>query len=32
MAPQLAATADVRECHQLLTDEIRVALRGLSDG
>ena len=32
MAPQLAATADVRECHQLLTDEIRIALRGLSDG
>jgi hypothetical protein len=32
VAPQLAATADARECHRLLTDEIRVALRGLSDG
>lgn len=32
LAPQLAATTDARECHRLLSDEIRVALRGLADG
>ena len=32
LAPQLAATTDARQVHTLLTDEIRIALRGLSDG
>lgn len=32
LAPQLAATMDARVCHQLLTAEIGVALRGLADG
>ena len=32
MAPQLAAATDARQVHQLLTEEIRVALRGLNDG
>ena len=32
LAPQLAATTDARECHQLLTEEHRIALRGLADG
>jgi hypothetical protein len=32
LAPMLAATTDARECHRLLTEEHRVALRGLSDG
>lgn len=31
MAPTLAATADARQVHHLLTEEIRVALRGLGD-
>lgn len=32
LAPQLAATTDARQVHILMTDEIRVALRGLADG
>lgn len=32
MAPQLAATADAREVHRLLTAEITLALRSLADG
>jgi hypothetical protein len=32
LAPMLAATTDARECHRLLTEEHRVALRGLADG
>ena len=32
LAPQLAATQDSRICHHLLSEEIRVALRGLADG
>ena len=32
LAPLLAATTDARETHRLLTEEIRVALRGLADG
>ena len=32
LAPILAATTDARECHRLLTEEHRVALRGLADG
>lgn len=32
LAPMLAATTDARETHRLLTEEIRVALRGLADG
>ena len=31
MAPTLAATADARQVHHLLTEEIRVALRSLGD-
>lgn len=32
LAPILAATTDARECHRLITEEHRVALRGLADG
>lgn len=32
LAPMLAATTDARKVHQLLSDEIRVALRSLADG
>lgn len=32
LAPLLAATTDARQVHQLLDQEIRVALRGLADG
>ena len=32
LAPQLAAAQDSRVCHHLLSEEIRVALRGLADG
>jgi hypothetical protein len=32
LAPMLAATTDARECHRLLTEEHRVALRGLANG
>ena len=32
LAPMLAATQDAAQCHRLLAEEIRVALRGLSDG
>ena len=32
LAPQLAASTDARQVHQLLVEEIRVALRGLNDG
>lgn len=32
LAPMVAATTDARECHRLLTEEHRVALRGLADG
>jgi hypothetical protein len=32
LAPLLAATTDSRQVHQLLDQEIRVALRGLADG
>ena len=32
LAPMLAATTDTRECHRLLSDEHRIALRGLADG
>lgn len=31
VAPTLAATADARQVHHLLTEEIRVALRSLGD-
>ena len=31
LAPTLAATADARQVHHLLTEEIRVALRSLGD-
>ena len=31
LAPMLAATTDARECHRLLTEEHRIALRGLAD-
>jgi hypothetical protein len=31
LAPTLAATADARQVHHLLTEELRVALRGLGD-
>jgi hypothetical protein len=32
LAPMLAATTDTRECHRLLSEEHRTALRGLADG
>jgi hypothetical protein len=32
LAPMLAATTDTRECHRLLSEEHRIALRGLADG
>ena len=32
LAPMLAATQDAAQCHRLLSEEIRVALRGLADG
>jgi phage terminase Nu1 subunit (DNA packaging protein) len=32
LAAQLAGTTDARQCHTLLTEELRVALRGLADG
>lgn len=32
LAPVLAATMDARQVHQLLSDEVRVALRSLADG
>lgn len=32
LAPLLAATTDARKVHQLLSDEIRVALRSLANG
>lgn len=32
LAAQLAGTNDVRLCHTLLTEELRVALRSLADG
>ena len=32
LAAQLAGTTDVRLCHTLLTEELRVALRSLADG
>lgn len=32
LAPLLAATTDARQVHQLLNDEIRVALRSLANG
>lgn len=32
LAPLLAATTDARQVHQLLSDEIRVALRSLANG
>lgn len=32
LAPQLAATTDARKVHTLLSEEIRIALRGLADG
>jgi DNA-binding transcriptional MocR family regulator len=32
VASLLAASSDVREVHRMLTEEIRVALRGLADG
>jgi hypothetical protein len=32
VASLLAASSDVRDVHQMLTEEIRVALRGLADG
>ena len=32
LAPQLAAATDARQVHALLTEEIRVALRGLANG
>jgi hypothetical protein len=32
LAPMVAATTDARECHRLLSEEHRIALRGLADG
>lgn len=32
IAPQLAATMDVREVHRMLSDELKIALRALADG
>ena len=32
LAAQLAGTIDARQCHTLLTEELRVALRSLADG
>ena len=32
LAPMLAATTDTRECHRLLSEEHRIALRGLAAG
>ena len=32
LAAQLAGTTDARQCHTLLTEELRVALRSLIDG
>lgn len=32
LAPMLAGTADTRQCHHLLEQELRIALRMLSDG
>lgn len=32
LAPMLAATQDPAQCHRLINEEIRVALRGLADG
>lgn len=32
LAPMLAATTDTRECHRLLSEEHRIALRSLADG
>ena len=32
LAAQLAGTTDARQCHTLLTEELRIALRGLADG
>ena len=32
LAAQLAGTSDARLCHNLLTEELRVALRSLADG
>ena len=32
LAPILAATTDARECHRLITEEHRIALRGLANG
>jgi phage terminase Nu1 subunit (DNA packaging protein) len=32
LAPMLAGTADTRQCHHLLEQELRIALRVLSDG
>jgi hypothetical protein len=32
LAAQLAGTTDARLCHNLLTEELRVALRSLADG
>ena len=32
LAAQLAGTTDARQCHTLLTEELRVALRSLADG
>jgi phage terminase Nu1 subunit (DNA packaging protein) len=32
VASMLAACSDVRQVHRMLSEEIRVALRGLSDG
>lgn len=31
LAPLVAATSDARECHRLLSEEHRIALRGLAD-
>ena len=32
LAAQLAGTTDARQCHTLLSEELRVALRSLADG
>jgi len=32
LTAQLVSTTDYRECHTLLSDELRVALRSLADG
>lgn len=32
LAPMLAASTDTRECHRLLSEEHRIALRSLADG